>query len=74
MPGLLTRARLSQLDTVRVPVVARLHGPFAQEARHIMRSGETEDHLFLRLLLFWQHANREDSDTALVDAYERSAR
>lgn len=65
---------ISQCPTVRVPVVARLHGPMAQEARAIMYPHETPDHLFMRLLCFWQWHARQDSDTALIRAYARVER
>lgn len=60
--------------TERLPIIARLSGPFAREARQIMHHGESEDHLFLRLFLFWQHHNRQESDTALLRAYGRVER
>ncbi len=62
---------IDEMPTVRLPIVGRLHGTFAQEARPAMHTGESEDSFFLRLWLFWQHHNRQDSDTALVEAIVR---
>ncbi len=69
---LLTRERYADLPTVRVPVVAKLDGAFASEARRAMQPHESPDGFFLRLWLFYQHANRYDSDTALVAAIARA--
>lgn len=77
---LLTREKYADLPTERVTVIladevltARLYGRDAQEARALMHGHETPDMLFLRLLLFYQHANRQDSDTAMLAALERNA-
>lgn len=68
-------------STVLVPITrpladelftARAYGVDAIRAREIMEPGETPDMLFLRLLYFYQHANRYDSDTALAAAMARA--
>jgi hypothetical protein len=64
---------IDELPTVRLPIVGKLHGAFAQEARPAMHTGETEDSFFLRLWLFYQHANQQESDTALVAAIGRES-
>ncbi len=82
MNQLLTRERYADVPTVRVQAIprpladeimtARLYGMDAAEARAAMLPGETPDMLFLRLWLFYRHANRQDSDTALVAAIGRA--
>lgn len=82
MNQLLTREKYADLPTVRheavtrplpAPFVARIYNEhLAAEARATLLPGETPDALFVRLLLFYRHHNRQDSDTALVAALERS--
>lgn len=67
---------IATFPTQRMPAVSKLvgalYGPFAEEARAWMQSGETTDAFFLRMFLFYQQAQQQDSDTALVAALERS--
>ena len=81
-PLTLLQRHLAELPTERYEAVTRpLPAPFtariynehlANEARAVLLPGETPDALFVRLLLFYLHEQKQDSDTALLAAVERS--
>jgi len=69
------RQYIADAPTEKAPAIPTfapvLVGTFATEARSMLLPGESPEALVIRLMLFYQHANRQESDTSLVAALTR---